>query len=181
MVEVSAEDDDLMEQSLKILTLVMSPKKFKRKQKTKVSRISSKIPMKSRNRLKSSAFSSSQEEVQLSEESLTLESQVEAVLFASPKPLKASDVLEIVQDEDQPIQLSDVESVLQQLHNWYEERAGGFHLFYEKGIGYQFQTIPAASELMERMFSSRPRPLSRAALETLSIIAYRQPATRAEN
>ena len=33
---------------------------------------------------------------------------------------------------------------------------------------------------MERLFSSRPRPLSRAALETLSVIAYRQPVTRAD-
>ena len=47
-------------------------------------------------------------------------------------------------------------------------------------MGYQFQTEAKASPLMERLFSKRPRPLSRAAQETLAIVAYRQPVTRAE-
>ncbi|SME90066.1 SMC-Scp complex subunit ScpB [Pseudobacteriovorax antillogorgiicola] len=114
------------------------------------------------------------------DEELTLEGQVEAVIFASAKPLKIQDILDIVQDEDQNLKPKDIESVVSQLQKLYDERSGGFTLVHEAGIGYQFQTVVAASYLMEKMFSSRPRPLSRAALETLSIIAYRQPATRAE-
>ena len=113
-------------------------------------------------------------------ESLTLEGQIEALVFASPKPIKSQDIRDLVSDDENEVSLKDVESTLQNLQKLYEERAGGFTLNYEVGIGYQFQTVPASSYLMERMFSSRPRPLSRAALETLSIIAYRQPSTRAE-
>jgi segregation and condensation protein B len=75
---------------------------------------------------------------------------------------------------------SDVLTTLEQLVQFYEDRCGGFRLHYLKRLGYQFQTSPDAGAVMERMFASRPRPISRAALETLSIIAYRQPVTRAE-
>ncbi len=113
-------------------------------------------------------------------EQLSLQGQVEAILFASPKPMKPSEIADIIQDEDHDIAVADVEAVITHLMRQYEESGGGFTLIHEKGVGYQFQTVPAASRLMEKMFSSRPRPLSRAALETLSIIAYRQPTTRAE-
>ena len=114
------------------------------------------------------------------EESLTLEGQIEALVFASPVPIKGQDIRDLLSDEDNEIPLKEVEATLQSLQKLYDERAGGFRLIFEQGRGYQFQTVPAACFLMERMFSSRPRPLSRAALETLSIIAYRQPSTRAE-
>ncbi|NRA64306.1 MAG: SMC-Scp complex subunit ScpB [Pseudobacteriovorax sp.] len=113
-------------------------------------------------------------------EELTLEGQIEAVLFASPKALKSNEIFELLSDDDLELSKSEVEDQLMRLKKLYEERAGGFRLYFEPGEGYQFRTVPAASHLMEQMFSSRPRPLSRAALETLSIIAYRQPTTRAE-
>jgi segregation and condensation protein B len=115
------------------------------------------------------------------DEALTLEGQVEAILFAAPKPLSVQDVAEILADEDgNPGDASEIERVIQNLLKLYRERNGGFRLEHEKGVGYQFRTVPAAAPLMERMFSARQRPLSRAALETLSIIAYRQPVTRAD-
>ena len=114
------------------------------------------------------------------EERLSLEGKVEAVIFASSKPIKAQEIAEIVLDEEDDFKLKDVESTISNLQKMYEERSGGFALVHEAGLGFQFQTVPAASYIMEKMFSSRPRPLSRAALETLSIIAYRQPSTRAE-
>lgn len=114
------------------------------------------------------------------DEALTLEGQVEAILFAAPKPLSVQDVFEILQDEDGGPESGEIEGVIQNLLRLYRERNGGFRLEHEKGVGYQFRTVPAAAPLMERMFSARQRPLSRAALETLSIIAYRQPVTRAD-
>ena len=114
------------------------------------------------------------------EEQLTLEGRIEALLFASPRPLKVADLVELLQDDEDSLHPKDVEAVLAQLMAWYSERSGGFHLEFIKPHGYQFRTVAAASSLMERLFSNRPRPLSRAALETLSIIAYRQPATRAD-
>lgn len=114
------------------------------------------------------------------DEALTLEGQVEAILFAAPKPLSLSEVADILQNEEGlPLQ-SEIDGVIQNLFRLYRERSGGFRLEHDKGVGYQFRTVPAAAPLMERMFSSRQRPLSRAALETLAIIAYRQPVTRAD-
>lgn len=115
-------------------------------------------------------------------EKLTLEGQIEAILFASPKPLKAHDLYELLQDEPEheELQSKDVDQVLQSLVRSYEEHGGGFRLESIRGAGYQFRTAPAAAPLMEKLFATKPRPLSRAALETLSIIAYRQPATRAD-
>ena len=85
---------------------------------------------------------------------------------------------------EQGYTLKEVQDTCDELIEFYRDRAGGFHLKYIKRMGYQFQTTTAAKPLMERQFSSRPRPLSRAALETLAVIAYRQKqskgVTRAE-
>lgn len=113
------------------------------------------------------------------EEALTLEGQIEAVVFAAPRPLSAEEILDIVQIDDGAYTVRDVEVVLNNLVRLYQERNGGFRLEVLKGA-YQFQSVPAAAPLMERLFASRPRPISRAALETLAIIAYRQPVTRAD-
>jgi segregation and condensation protein B len=111
---------------------------------------------------------------------LDLPAQVEAVIFASPNPIKASDVQTILSHFDLNCQLRDVEGAIQMLIEAHDQRHGGFRLAEVQGEGYQFQTVPQATGLMERMFSTRPRPLSRAALETLAILAYRQPSTRAD-
>lgn len=114
----------------------------------------------------------------LMEEMLSLEAKVEAILFASPKPVKPAEIEELIGDEG--TNSKDIVHALDRLTEFYETRSGGFKLEYLKNLGYQFRTVAAAGPIMERMFSSRPRPLSRAAMETLAIIAYRQPTTRAE-
>jgi segregation and condensation protein B len=129
----------------------------------------------------SSAEGDASDAEQLDEEQpkcfLALRSQVEAVLFANDGPMKTVDVQEIIGDG---YAANEVNECIHGLVAEYEERSGGFRLVYLKGHGYQFQTVPGASPLMERQFASRPRPLSRAAQETLAIVAYRQPVTRAE-
>ncbi len=113
-------------------------------------------------------------------EQLTLESQVEALVFAAPQPLKASEIFEVIQKLNPAVQQGEVERALKVLSDEYQNRAGGFRLENLARQGYQFRTVKAASPLMEHLFASRPRPLSRAALETLAIIAYRQPVTRVD-
>jgi len=110
-------------------------------------------------------------------EELTLTAKVEAIVFASPKPMRPVDVVEILQEDVLQVE---VEAALDALVELYASRAGGFRLERLKGLGYQFRTVGAAAPIMERQFATRARPLTRAALETLSIIAYRQPVTRAE-
>jgi segregation and condensation protein B len=109
---------------------------------------------------------------------LPLKSQIEAVLFASQKCLHIDEIAQLILVSQE--QHSDVEAAIQELVWEYQQRGGGFRLEPVRGHGFQFRTVAAAAPLMKRMFASRPRPLSRASLETLSIIAYRQPVTRAE-
>ncbi|MFK7825488.1 MAG: SMC-Scp complex subunit ScpB [Oligoflexales bacterium] len=118
------------------------------------------------------------EQLVLFEDELNLRGKVEAILFAAPTPLKASEIFELIQEEG--INIRDILEVTESLQRFYQEKGGGFKLTHQKGKGYQFQTVTTASYLMERLFSQRPRPLSRAAHETLAIIAYRQPVTRAD-
>ncbi|MCX6118889.1 MAG: SMC-Scp complex subunit ScpB [Proteobacteria bacterium] len=107
----------------------------------------------------------------LSEE-LTIQGKIEAIIFASPKPLRTVEIHELLHEQGH--NLKEVQDALDELIEHYRDRAGGFHLKYIKRMGYQFQTTTAAKSLMEKQFSSRPRPLSRASLETLAVIAYRQ-------
>jgi segregation and condensation protein B len=115
-------------------------------------------------------------------EELTLAGKIEAIVFASPKPMRAVEIHELLLE--QGYTLKEVQDTCDELIEFYRDRAGGFHLRYIKRMGYQFQTTTAAKQLMEKQFSSRPRPLSKAALETLAVIAYRQKqskgVTRAE-
>lgn len=113
-------------------------------------------------------------------EKVDLAGQIEAIVFASPKPIKSREILEFLESEQEELSLEEVESTLADLVRSYKERGGGFTLVQIPRYGFQFQTVKAVGRLMEKMFSSRPRPLSRAALESLAVIAYKQPVTRAD-
>ena len=101
---------------------------------------------------------------------------VEAVLFASDAPLTADEIARADErlDEDQ------VEEALQMLKAEYEDTQRAFHLT-EIAEGYQILTRPEFAPYLER-FDNVPRPnrLSGPSLETLAIIAYRQPIGRIE-
>lgn len=101
---------------------------------------------------------------------------VEAVLFASDAPLTAHEIVRADEglDEDQ------VESALVFLRAEYDDSGRSFELV-EVAEGYQILTRPAFASYLER-FDNVPRParLSGPALETLAIIAYRQPIGRLE-
>jgi segregation and condensation protein B len=95
---------------------------------------------------------------------------LEALLFAAPEPLAEDDLARRLGDA------ADVAALLRDLAGSYAER--GVNLVRLAG-GWTFRTAPdlAAQLRSERAVS---RKLSRAAVETLAIIAYHQPATRAE-
>lgn len=101
---------------------------------------------------------------------------VEAVLFASDAPLKAEEIARADEglDEDQ------VEEALRQLGEEYAENDRAFQIM-EVAEGFQIVTLPEFAPYLER-FDTVPRPsrLSGPALETLAIIAYRQPIGRIE-
>ena len=94
---------------------------------------------------------------------------VEATLFASDEPLTVADIEAHVGE-------GDVEAALQSLTVHYGGR--GIELV-ERGGRWHFQTAPDLAHLLRRT-REEPRRLSRAATETLAIIAYHEPVSRAE-
>ena len=98
------------------------------------------------------------------------ERMVEAVLFASASPLTAREI------DDRLPEGSDVVTALGALARRYEDR--GVRLS-RIGNAWAFRTAPDLAFLMRRETTAQRR-LSRAAIETLAIIAYHQPVTRAE-
>jgi segregation and condensation protein B len=99
---------------------------------------------------------------------------VESLVFAAEAPLRAERIAELLDTERG--------RVLQALRELQEEfhSAGRGFVLEEVAGGYQFRTRPEYAEWVRRLGRSRPFRFSRAALETLAIIAYRQPVTRAE-
>ena len=95
---------------------------------------------------------------------------VEALLFAASEPLDAKALAERIPDG------VDIEDVLQSLTDFYAGR--GVNLV-KVAAKWAFRTAPDLASLLVRE-QSEPRKLSRAAMETLAILAYHQPVTRAE-
>lgn len=95
---------------------------------------------------------------------------VEALLFASSEPLRIGDIAPYLEPG------IDIEALLRNVQADYAGR--GVNLV-RRGDGWAFRTAEDLGFLLRRE-QQETRPLSRAALETLAIIAYHQPATRAE-
>ncbi len=104
-----------------------------------------------------------------------LKSIVEALIFASPDPLTVKTLTKLLDSEPK----EDVEAALRELKEQYE-RPGGLQLVEVAG-GYQIVTRPDLHEWVRRLFHERTsQKLSVPALETLAVIAYRQPVTAPE-
>ena len=109
---------------------------------------------------------------------LSLKSQIEAIIFASPQPVSVKDIISTL--DNPSITKKTIEHTLAILEKDYLENERGFYLEIINRSAYQLRTKPEVEHLIAKLFSSRPKPLSRAAQETLAIIAYRQPVTRAD-
>jgi segregation and condensation protein B len=99
---------------------------------------------------------------------------VEAILFVSAdEPITHKRLVEIFEEERE----ADVVAALDELVREYGERNGGVDLRQVAG-GYRFSTRPEHSEYIRRFRRQQPSAkLSMAALETLAVIAYKQPVT----
>ena len=101
---------------------------------------------------------------------------VEALIFASPEPITFKALVKLLETE----QKDDVRAAVAELTRRYEARGGGLQLLEVAG-GYQIVTRPELHEWVRRMFHERTtQKLSVQALETLAVIAYKQPVTAAE-
>jgi segregation and condensation protein B len=104
-----------------------------------------------------------------------IKSIIESLLFVADGPLtiqRLSEVLEGVEKED-------VRSTLDELRSELENSRRGVRLVEVAG-GYQFRTAKVNADWVKKFLGGRPARIGRATLETLAIIAYRQPITRAE-
>ncbi len=100
---------------------------------------------------------------------------VEALIFASPEPVKAENMARILGLDEETVRFlaADLEQAL-------DERGSGMRLRQTAG-GYELVTRPEFAWAVGGLLDRQPSgPLSPAALEVLAVIAYRQPVTRAE-
>lgn len=103
-----------------------------------------------------------------------LKAVIEALIFASEKPLGIDRIKDIIEDTDR----ADIVHCISLLQEEYRD-GRGFYLS-EVAEGYQFRTRPRYSQYLQRLYKIKSPKFSQPALETLAIIAYRQPITRAE-
>lgn len=103
---------------------------------------------------------------------------IEALLFATDKPLAPEEIRQAFDDNvTDPAQ---VRTLLGELEAEYLAQARGFRMVQLAG-GYQLVSDPKFADQVKRFYQSRERKrVSRAGLETLAIIAYKQPVTKAE-
>ena len=104
--------------------------------------------------------------------------EVEALLFATEEPLSAEKLLRFAEmaenEEDLIIDAIDL------LNEFYSSTGRVFRII-SVGGGWKFATIPSMAPVITRLFRSRKSAkLSRQAMETLAIITFKQPVTRAE-
>lgn len=102
-----------------------------------------------------------------------IKSIIESLLFVAEKPLTVEDIKHVLGHPH----AKDIRDALCLLAQEYETRKGGFHLREVAG-GYQIRTRPEYNEWVKRLVQPSPVRLSRAALETLAIVAYKQPLIR---
>ncbi len=103
---------------------------------------------------------------------------IEAALMVSPKPLSIASILGLFESEQTfAVERDDIRTAIEELQQDYLGR--GVELA-EIASGFRFQARDEYASWVNHLFDERPPRYSRALLETLAIIAYRQPITRGE-
>lgn len=123
---------------------------------------------------------------------MELEHVLEAILFSAQKPLNSSELREVLTKASEEPEAEDarawrklkqeqIEAALEGLARHHEEAARSYRLVCVAGA-WQFVTLPEFAPWLRAFVGVRSRPprLSQAGLETLAIVAYRQPLTKAE-
>ncbi len=106
-----------------------------------------------------------------------LKNIIEAALMVSERPVSVPQLLALFEKETDRPERADIKTAIEQIMQDYEGR--GIEL-KEVSSGYRVQVNGEYADWINQLFDDRPPRYSRALLETLAIIAYRQPVTRAE-
>ena len=122
---------------------------------------------------------------------LTIKHAVEALVFASPKPITLEEIAKAIRGAAveseiltlQPlseVKEADVTAALEELKTEYAQQERAFQIT-EQVNGWAMTTVKDAADYVRQLYpEAKPTRLSGPALETLAIIAYRQPVTRAD-
>lgn len=102
---------------------------------------------------------------------------LEAAIFTAQEPLSVSRLQQLFVDESEPLSVKAIRQILQEVAQDYYNK--GIEL-KEVASGYRFQARLDLAPWLARLQQERPMRYSRAFLETLALIAYRQPITRGE-
>ncbi len=103
-----------------------------------------------------------------------IKAAVEAILFVRGERVELDELVEILE-----VPLLDLKEIVEELVEEYNKNKSGLQIAVIDR-GYLICTRPEYGDILARMGKSSPRRLSSAAIETLAIIAYRQPVTRSE-
>lgn len=101
---------------------------------------------------------------------------VEGLLMAAGRPLSLDNIIQVFSEDEKPDR-NELKTVLQSIGEDCDDR--GFEL-KEVASGYRFQVKQDLSEWVAKLWEERPPRYTRALLETLALIAYRQPITRGD-
>jgi segregation and condensation protein B len=101
---------------------------------------------------------------------------VEAILFAANRPMTCKQVQQVFPEIEQP-EIQEIQAAVEAIQDDYRFRPVELK---QVASGYRFQVRKELSRWVSRLFEEKPPKYSRALLETLAIIAYRQPATRGD-
>lgn len=106
----------------------------------------------------------------------TIDQTIEAALFAYGEPLSAVKLQQLF-PADEKLTIDIIKAALERIKQFYEGR--GVELV-QVASGWRFQAVAATAPLLQKLWDKKPKRYSRAVLETLVLIAYRQPITRGE-
>jgi len=104
-----------------------------------------------------------------------IKSIIESLLFISEEPLSVDRIQKVLET----VERGQIRTALASLAEGYEARQSGM-LLREVAGGYQLRTRPANAEWIKRLIQPHPVRLSKASLETLAIVAYKQPLIRSD-
>jgi segregation and condensation protein B len=105
-----------------------------------------------------------------------LKNVIEAALLAAARPVSVAELAQIFDEQSRPAP-KEIRAVLESLQADYDGRGV---MIRETANGFRFQVRTEFAHEVSRLWPDRPKKYSRALLETLALIAYRQPITRAE-
>jgi segregation and condensation protein B len=106
-------------------------------------------------------------------ENVEIKPILESIIFISPSPVKLETLLEILPESNREVILEELRRIKEE----YEDPSKGVELVEVAG-GYQFRTKPRWAEWVARLRKAKTVKFSQSALETLAIVAYRQPVIR---